>query len=124
MSDKSNANANPKASVVIHVKGENPLGAPPALFSNFLAMSRVAADVQLEFVFLDFNQVVQIVQGGQATPPTPVEGQTVAKIIMPAAAFAQLKEHFVKLVADIETEMAQQHGEVKNNVASNRRATS
>lgn len=121
MTDKSNANA--KASVVIQVKGENPLGAPPALFSNFLAMSRVAADVQLEFVFLDFNQVVQIVQGGQASPPMPVEGQTVAKIIMPAAAFAQLKEHFVKLVADIENEMAQQLGK-GNNVASNRRATS
>jgi hypothetical protein len=120
MNDKPNAN--PQGSVVIQVKGEDPIGAPPAMFSNFLAISRVASDVQLEFVFLDFNHLAQIIQG-QASPPMPVEGQTIAKIIMPAAAFAQLKDHFVKLVADIEKEMAKQPGEV-HNVASNRRATS
>jgi hypothetical protein len=111
--------------MLIQVTGEDPISAPPALFSNFLGIARVANDVQLEFVFLDLNQVVQIINAGQgkasATAP-PFKGQTVAKIIMPAIAFVQLKDHLVKLMADIEKDIGQL-GEAQNASANDRRAT-
>ena len=111
---------------VIQVKGEEPINAPPALFSNFLAISRVATDVQLEFVFLDLNQLALILQsrkgeGGEAPMPL-VAGQTVAKIIMPAAAFVQLREHLLRVMADIQKDMAQ-FKETQDASTSERRAT-
>jgi hypothetical protein len=116
----------PKDAVMIQVRGEEPIDAPPALFSNFLGIARVAMDVQFEFVFLDLNQVAQIIQGAQSQktgPTSPVAGQTVAKIIMPASAFIQLKDHIVRLMADIEKNLAQL--EEKQNARKNdRRATS
>src|SRR5260370_32948750 len=109
----------------IQVKGEDPISAPPALFSNFLAISRVANDVQFEFVFLDINQVAQIINAGQgkaSTTASPVTGQTVAKIIMPATAVVQLKDHVAKLMAGIERDLGQL-GEAHNANVNNRRAT-
>jgi len=106
--------------LTVQVKGEEPLSAPPALFSNFLGISRVALDVQFEFIFLDLNQLAQILQqqpGKDKTgaPIGPVEGQTVAKVIMPAAAFVQLKEHISRLMLDIEKNLAQLDGAVNEN---------
>ena len=95
-------------SIIIQVKG-GATDVPPALFSNFLGISRVAADVQLEFVFLDLNRMVEILNEGQKDRD-PIMGQTVAKIIMPAAAFVQLKDHLAKLMKDIEKEMTQAGG--------------
>jgi hypothetical protein len=115
----------PKQPVMIQVRGEEPIDAPPALFSNFLGIARVATDVQLEFVFLDLNQVAQIIQAGQVEgtgSPSPVTGQTVAKIIMPASAFLQLKDHIVQLMADIEKNLAPLE-ENKNARTNDRRAT-
>jgi hypothetical protein len=110
--------------VMIKVQGESPMDAPPALYSNFLGIARVATDVQFEFVFLDLNQVAQIIQGGQGSEAAaPVTGQTVAKIIMPAAAFVQLKEHLTKVMADIEKDLTQLE-ENKNARTNDRRATS
>jgi hypothetical protein len=125
VSEEGKPLASRQGMMLIQVTGEDPITAPPAMFSNFLGIARVANDVQLEFVFLDLNQVVQIINAGQekvsATPPT-FKGQTVAKIIMPASAFVQLKEHLAKLMADIEKEMGQL-GEAQNASTNDRRAT-
>jgi hypothetical protein len=118
------AEGHKKDLLMIKVQGEPPMQAPPALYSNFLGIARVATDVQFEFVFLDLNQVAQIIQGGQeAAATSPVTGQTVAKIIMPAAAFVQLKDHIVQVMSDIEKNMAQSE-ENKNARTNDRRATS
>jgi hypothetical protein len=83
------------------VKGELPREAVPALFSNFLAFSQVGTEVQFEFIFLDLNllatMIEQIKAAGGATTTSSVEGKTVAKVIMPAAVFVQMKEHFDKI---------------------------
>lgn len=110
--------------VMIKVQGEPPMDAPPALYSNFLGIARVAMDVQFEFVFLDLNQVAQILQSGKVSEAAaPVTGQTVAKIIMPAAAFIQLKDHIIRLMSDIEKNMAPPE-ENRNARTNDRRATS
>jgi hypothetical protein len=82
------------------VKGEGQGSATPALFSNFLAVSQVGTEVQFEFVFLDLNvlagMIEQLKAAGATVTPT-VDGKTVAKLVMPAAVFAQMKEHFDKI---------------------------
>jgi hypothetical protein len=118
------AEGHKKDLLMVKVQGEPPMEAPPALYSNFLGIARVATDVQFEFIFLDLNQVAQIIQAGQgaAADPAPVTGQTVAKIIMPAAAFVQLKDHIMQLMSDIEKNLATPE-ENKNARTNDRRAT-
>jgi hypothetical protein len=112
-----------KSPIEIRVQGESHKDAPPALYSNFLGVSRVAMDVQLEFVFLDLNQLAQIIQSRTGeSESAPVVGQTVAKIIMPAAAFAQLKDHILQVMTDIEKNLAQLK-EVTDANTNDRRAT-
>ncbi len=82
------------------VKGELPVGTVPALYSNFLAVSQVGNEVQFEFIFLDLNLVAVLMQQLKASNITvtpEVEGKTVAKIVMPASTFVQLREHFDKI---------------------------
>jgi hypothetical protein len=98
-----------KQIVNFQVQGEGPGGPAPGLFSNFLALSQVGTEVQFEFVFLDLNQLAQLIEQAKAagatttTRPT-VEGKTVAKVIMPAAVFAQLKEHFDRIYRNLAQE--------------------
>jgi hypothetical protein len=82
------------------VKGEVPRTAVPALFSNFLAVSQVGTEVQFEFVFLDLNVLattIEQMKAAGATVPPIVEGKTAAKVVMPAAVFVQMKEHFDRI---------------------------
>jgi hypothetical protein len=99
----------PVKQVMIQVTGQPPLEAVPALFSNFVGVSRVAAEVQLEFIFLDLNQVATMIQGAEKTenagPLPPVTGKTVVKIVMPSASFVQMKPHLEKIFRDIEKDM-------------------
>jgi hypothetical protein len=86
------------------VQGEPPIHAGPALFSNFLAVSRVGTEVQFEFIFLDLNLVANLLaelKAGAAELKT-VPGKTVAKVVMPAASFIQLKEPLTKLFEALE----------------------
>lgn len=91
-----------KTVVNFQVKGEGPGGSTPALFSNFLAVSQVGTEVQFEFVFLDLNLLAKLIEelkaAGAKTVPT-VDGKTVAKVVMPAAVFVQMKEQFDKIHA-------------------------
>lgn len=90
------------------VKGEPPVQAVPALFSNFLAVSRVGTEVQFEFVFLDLNYMAVILEQLKAADVTvtpEVEGKTVAKVVMPAATFVQLYGQFEKIFAALKAEL-------------------
>ena len=93
------------------IRGEEPLQAAPALYSNFLAISRVANDVQFEFVFLDLNQVAVMLEQmkGIENPPIPeLQGKTVAKLVMPAANVLQLRDQFEKICNAIEENIKKQ----------------
>jgi hypothetical protein len=82
------------------VKGEVQGGGIPTLFSNFLAVSQVGTEVQFEFVFLDLNVLAGMIEQFKASGVTPnpsVEGKTVARVVMPAAVFVQMREHFDKI---------------------------
>jgi len=90
------------------VKGEPPVQAVPALYSNFLGVSRVGTDVQFEFVFLDLNQVAMVLEQfktGDVTVGPEVEGKTVAKVVMPAVTFMQVHEQFEKIFAALKAEL-------------------
>jgi hypothetical protein len=96
-----------KTIVNFQVKGEGPSGPAPALFSNFLAVSQVGTEVQFEFVFLDLNVLAEMLEKAKTeastTRPT-IDGKTVAKVVMPAAVFAQMKEHFDKILSALAQE--------------------
>ena len=86
------------------VQGQPPLDAAPALYSNFMAISRVGTEVQFEFIFLDLNQIAKMLSELKTTPsesPT-VQGKTVAKVVMPAASFVQIKEQLATIFEAIE----------------------
>jgi hypothetical protein len=91
------------------VKGEAPLNAVAALYSNFLAVSRVGTDVQFEFVFLDLNYMAvmleQLKAADNVTVVPEVEGKTVAKLVMPAATFMQVHEQLEAIFAGLKAEL-------------------
>jgi hypothetical protein len=99
----------PPKMLMIQVAGQPPLEAVPALFSNFVGISRVGAEVQLEFIFLDLNQVATMIQDAEKAnstePLPPATGKTVVKIVMPSASFVQLRPHLEKIFKDIEKDM-------------------
>jgi hypothetical protein len=101
----------------LQVTGQDPLEAGVPMYSNFLAVSRVAGEVQFEFIFLDLNQLAlmltaeRVAEKSEAVPQ--LTGKTVAKIIIPAQNFLQLKDHVVRMFSDIEKEL-QQGKEVQN----------
>jgi hypothetical protein len=86
------------------VQGQPPLDAAPALFSNFMAVSRVGTEVQFEFIFLDLNQIANMLGDLKTTPSESpkVQGKTVAKVVMPAVTFVQLKEPLAKIFEALE----------------------
>jgi hypothetical protein len=87
---------------MLQVQGEPPNEAVPALFSNFLSVSRVGTEVQFEFIFLDLNflavMLSQLKQEDAKQSPI-VRGKTVAKVVMPAVSFIQLKEQLDNIFA-------------------------
>jgi hypothetical protein len=105
-----------KNEVILQVKGQDPVKSVAPQFSNFVGISRVAGEVQFEFIFLDLNQLATTLAGNksfESSPELQFEGKTVAKLVIPAGSFYQLKDHISKMIADIEKEM-QLVTEVKN----------
>ena len=102
-----------KPAYIFSVKGQDPREAGPALFSNFLAISRLGTELQFEFVFLDLNQLATVlkdekeqkVKEGETGSPTTIVGRTVAKVVMPAVSFVQLREHINGLFDAIEKDL-------------------
>lgn len=98
------------------VKGEL-AGRTAALYSNFLAVSQVGNEVQFEFIFLDLNMVAGFIEqfkAGKLTEAPEVEGKTVAKLVMPAGTFLQLREQFEKIFATLQSITPLNAQEVKN----------
>jgi hypothetical protein len=90
------------------VKGEPPVQAVPALYSNFVGVSRVGTDVQFEFVFLDLNYLAVMLEQLKASDVTvspEIEGKTVAKVVMPAATFIQMQGQLEKIFAALKAEL-------------------
>ena len=97
----------------------------PAAFSNFIAVSRVATEVQFEFIFVDISEVASIIEGKQdKTDPAKMKGRTVAKVVVPALSVVQLKGHLAKMIEAIEEEFGEVAskltGEVEDTNASSR----
>lgn len=77
-------------------------------FANFLQVSRVATEVQLEFLFVDVNQLaltLQKAKEGSTEEPHKVSGLSVAKVVMPALNFVQQREHINAIFDAIEKEL-------------------
>jgi hypothetical protein len=95
--------------LMIQVRGQEPLSADAPVYSNFLAVSRVGADVEFEFVFLDFNAIAKILEesmkGGANSTPAPIEGKTVAKVIVPGLSLIQIREHLNFILNEVEKAM-------------------
>jgi len=89
---------------------ENRLSVVPA-FANFLQVSSVGNDVQLEFMFVDLSDLA-----GQIDKAKKEEGskdfscsaRTVSKMIMPAASFVQLKDHLAHMFENLEAQFNEQ----------------
>ena len=84
------------------VQGQPPNEALPAFFSNFLSVSRVGTEVQFEFVFLDLNHLavtLNKLKQSDAEQSPIVQGKTVAKVVMPAVSFIQIKEQLDSIFA-------------------------
>jgi hypothetical protein len=102
--------------VIVQVTGQPPLETVPALFGNFVGISRVGHDVQFEFIYVDLNQMASMLQeaekSGNQGPLEPIVGKTVVKVVMPAEAFVQMQTHVEKLFAAIKADLKKNdHGE-------------
>jgi len=104
------------------LRGQDPLQAVPALYSNFVAISRVGTDVQLEFVFMDLNQIAMILQARAESKGDEAKqqlvGKTVAKIVMPGACFLQVKDHINQIFGILEKALNGQEAENERDRAS------
>lgn len=94
--------------VLLNLKKDEHSVSTPALFSNFVQISRVATEVQFEFVFVDINDLATTLktakesEGGQEHS---VFGRTIAKVVLPALSFMQVREHINALFKAIEQEL-------------------
>lgn len=104
-----------KRMLQFRVVGEDPQVAVAPLFSNFLAVSHVGKEVQLEFIFLDIGQIAQHFENVKAqkdhAPSNEADGElavfqgkTVAKVVVPSWAFLQLKAHLIGIFEKLEIE--------------------
>lgn len=94
--------------VLLTVKKDEHSALTPALFSNFLQISRVATEVQFEFVFVDVSDLAQALQKAKESEPGKdcvVHGRTVAKVVLPALNFMQVKEHIYGILNAVEQEL-------------------
>jgi hypothetical protein len=119
------------AQLLVQITGQPPLEAVPALHSNFVGICRVGGEVQFEFIFVDLNQLANMIQQNEARdnnplmaaaektgPLTPLSGKTVAKLVMPAEYFLQLQPHLEKMFSDIKIELEKNERKEPNAKAS------
>lgn len=94
--------------IVLDVRGTG-TEQTPAMFSNFLSVSRVATEVQFEFVFVDVNQIATALmktkETGATEEPLKISGLTVAKVVVPALSFMQVREHLNNIFDAIEHDL-------------------
>lgn len=95
----------PAETGLLTVSGDDPRHAISPSFANFLAISHVGGEVQFEFIFLDLNQLalkIQRMKDGVEKSEGELQGKTVAKLVMPAASFIQLKDHLSAIFQRLE----------------------
>lgn len=93
---------------IINLKVKSADPSLPAAFSNFIAISRVATEVQFEFIFVDINEVANTLQKPQDSgEPSVLSGRTVAKVVVPALSVVQLRDHIAKLMEAIEKDFGE-----------------
>lgn len=101
---------------LLTVRGQDPLDAHAPLYSNFVAIARLGTDIQLEFIFVDINQLALLTEaakkGSIGNEPQQVIGKTVSKVVMPGHNFLQLKDHLNTLFSALTEELHNQ--EVRN----------
>jgi hypothetical protein len=108
--------AEEKKMTQFQISGEDPLRAVAPTYSNFVGISRVGTDIQFEFIFLDLNQLAQILEQSKTldSPERQVlAGKTVAKIVMPGVNFLQVREQFEKIMNALEEEVKKLNIEVR-----------
>ena len=101
-----------KQQFLLNIRGQEPLNAAAPLYSNFVSIARIGSDVQLEFIFLDINQLALLTNKMKNSPtdePQEIVGKTIAKIVMNGANFVQIREHintvFDALIAELQLEV-------------------
>ena len=85
-----------KKQLLLNIRGEDPLQAVSPMYSNFVAVSRIGAEVQFEFLFVDINQLAILIDQARKSESferQDITAKTVAKIVMPGLSFMQVKEH-------------------------------
>jgi hypothetical protein len=81
---------------LLNIRGEDPLQATSPYYSNFVSISRLGTDVQLEFIFVDINRLALLTEEARKSgtrEPQEITGKTVAKIVMPGLSFIQIRDH-------------------------------
>src|SRR5258708_23936656 len=90
----ANAISEKPVSGTLTIIGDDPREAVAPLFANFVGISHVGNEGQLEFIFLDINTLathIEQVKRGEVPADLKMQGKTIAKIVVPAAQFVQLK---------------------------------
>jgi hypothetical protein len=93
---------------MLEVRTDDRLPSLPAAFGNFLQISRLATEVQFEFLFVDINTIAVAIEKAKKSPEeesVKVLGTPVAKVVVPALSLMQVKEHIVQMFDVIEKEI-------------------
>ncbi len=97
-----------QSSIVLQVGRDERFPPVLAAFANFVQISRVATEVQFEFLFVDINQLALTVQKAKESPtqePEKLSGLTVAKVVLPGLSFMQVREHVNQIFDAIEKDL-------------------
>jgi len=101
----ANAISEKPVSGTLTIIGDDPRAAVAPLFANFIAISNVGNEVQLEFIFADINTLatqIEQVKRGEIPADLKMQGKTISKIVVPAASFVQLKNHLSGIFEKLE----------------------
>ena len=85
-----------KQQFLLNIRGQEPLQAAAPFYCNFVSVARIGSDVQLEFIFLDINQLALLTEQLKKSGSNETQelvGKTVAKIVMNGANFVQIRDH-------------------------------
>jgi hypothetical protein len=94
--------------VTLKVQYGDPKESPSPLYSNHVGISRVGTEVQFEFVFVDINKIALRLQDGPSSDDSgavEVQGNTVAKLILPLHVFIQMESHLQMMFESLRNEI-------------------
>lgn len=94
--------------ITLEVNSDERLAPLRPSFSNFVQISRVATEVQFEFLFVDINHVALSIEKARSSSekePVRLSGVPIAKVVVPALNLIQLREHINQMFDAIEREL-------------------